>query len=136
MHSFNREQRLWVAWGLLCVGASVLLAAYGRHGMAEPELQVRWGIAVEYVRFMGLGLAAMVVIRRVGMAESRAMWPERLLALGTSLFSGTVGIESIAPEADWVIKFGMAAPIGGVLMAGSWLVFVFELIRNQRPSPS
>ena len=40
----------------------MLLAAYGRHGMASAELQTRWGIAVEYFRFMGLGLVMMVVV--------------------------------------------------------------------------
>lgn len=136
MHSFNREQRLWVAWGLTSVGASVLLAAYGRHGMPDAELQMRWGIAVEYFRFMGLGLVVMVLLRRLSISSSAAMWPERLLVAGTVLFSGTIGLESIIPDAAWVSKIGAAAPVGGVLMAVSWLAFVFEFIRNQRPSSS
>ena len=136
MPSFNREQCLWVAWGLLCVGASVLLAAYGRHGMATAELQTRWGIAVEYFRFMGLGLVVMVVLRTLSAGMPNRMWAERMLILGTVLFSGTVGAESIAPNSAFLSRVGWAAPLGGILMALSWFTFVFEFVRNQRPSPS
>ena len=136
MLSFNREQCLWVAWGLLCVGASVLLAAYGRHGMASPELQTRWGIAVEYFRFMGLGLVVMVVLRTLSEGMTNGMWAERMLVLGTVLFSGTVGAESIAPDSAFLSRVGWAAPLGGMLMALSWFTFVFEFVRSQRPSPS
>ncbi|MBO75076.1 MAG: hypothetical protein CMD33_07380 [Flavobacteriales bacterium] len=132
MRLFNSEQCLWVAWGLLCVGASVLLAAYGRHGMASPELQMRWGIAVEYFRFMGLGLVLMVAVRTLSRGVAQRMWPERILVVGTLLFSGTVAAESIAPGSAFLNKLGWAAPLGGVLMALSWFTFVFEFIRNQR----
>ena len=136
MQLLNREQCLWVAWGLLCIGASVLLAAYGRHGMETAELQARWGIAVEYFRFMGLGLVVMVLVRALCSGMTDRMWSERMLVLGTLLFSGTVGAESIAPDSDLLSRVGWAAPLGGVLMALSWFTFVFEFIRNQRPSPS
>ena len=121
---------------MLCVGASVLLAAYGRHGMESAELQARWGIAVEYFRFMGLGLVLMVVVRSIHTGMTRTMWAERMLVVGTLLFSITVGAESIAPDAAFLVRLGWAAPAGGILMAISWLVFVFEFIRNNRPSSS
>ena len=136
MPLLNREQCLWVAWGLLSVGASVLLAAYGRHGMESVELQTRWGIAVEYFRFMGLGLVVMVLVRALCSGMTDCMWAERMLVLGTVLFFGTVGAESIAPDSDLLSRVGWAAPLGGVLMALSWFTFVFEFIRNQKPSPS
>jgi uncharacterized membrane protein YgdD (TMEM256/DUF423 family) len=134
MPAFNREQCLWVAWGMLCVGVSVLLAAYGRHGMESAELQARWGIAVEYFRFMGLGLVLMVVVRSIRTGMTRPMWAERILVLGTLLFSITVGAESIAPDAALLDRLGWAAPAGGILMAISWFMFVFEFIRNNCPS--
>ena len=61
---------------------------------------------------------------------------ERMLVLGTLLFFGTVGAESIAPDSGLLSRVGWAAPLGGVLMALSWFTFVFEFIRTQRPSPS
>lgn len=136
MPLLNREQCLWVAWGLLCIGASVLLAAYGRHGMETAELQARWGIAVEYFRFMGLGLVVMVLVRALCLGMTTRMWSERILVLGTLLFCGTVGAESIAPDSDLLGRVSWAAPLGGVLMALSWVTFVFGFIRNQRPSHS
>ena len=136
MPILNREQCLWVAWGLLCVGASVLLAAYARHGMETAKLQAQWGIAVEYFRFMGLGLVVMVLVRALCSGMTDRMWAERMLVIGTLLFSGTVGAESIAPESELLSRVGWAAPLGGVLMALSWFTFVFEFIRIQRPLPS
>ncbi len=114
----------------------MLLAAYGRHGMASAELQMRWGIAVEYFRFMGLGLVVMVVLRTLSAGMTSRMWAERMLVLGTVLFSGTVGAETIAPNSVFLSRVGWAAPLGGILMALSWFTFVFEFVRNQRPSPS
>lgn len=114
----------------------MLLAAYGRHGMASAELQTRWGIAVEYFRFMGLGIVVMVVVRSLSAGMTDRMWAERMLVLGTVLFSGTVGAESITPDSDLLSRVGWAAPLGGVLMALGWFTFVIEFIRNQRPSPS
>ena len=113
-----------------------MLAAYGRHGMATAELQTRWGIAVEYFRFMGLGLVVMVILRALRAGMTDRMWAERMLVLGTVLFSGTVGAESIAPNSALLGQVGWAAPLGGILMALSWFTFVFEFVRNQRPSPS
>lgn len=114
----------------------MLLAAYGRHGMASAELQTRWSIAVEYFRFMGLGLVVMVVVRTLSAGMTGRMWAERMLVVGTVLFAGTVGAESIVPDSDILSRVGWAAPFGGVLITLSWFTFVFEFIRNQRPSPS
>lgn len=104
--------------------------------MASVELQTRWGIAVEYFRFMGLGLVVMVVVRTLSAGMTDRMWAERLLVLGTLLFTGTVGAESIAPDSAFLSRVGWVAPLGGILMTLGWFTFVFEFIRNQRPSPS
>lgn len=121
---------------MLCVGASVLLAAYGRHGMEDAESQMRWGIAVEYARVMGMGLVIMVLVRVASKRLTKRMWPERMLVLGMLLFSGTVGAEALSPDSPWLSRVGWAAPLGGIFMAMSWLTFVFEFIRNNNPQPS
>ena len=104
--------------------------------MPLAELQTRWGIAVEYFRFMGMGLVVMVVVRKLSSGMTNRMWAERMLVFGTVLFSGTVGAESIVPDSAFLSRVGWAAPLGGVLMALSWFTFVIEFIRKQRPSPS
>ena len=136
MQSLNREQSLWVAWGSLCVGSSVLFAAYGKHGLANSELQMRWGTAVDYFRFMGLGLVLMVAVRVLSHGMSGRMWAERMLVVGTLLFSVTIGAESISPESVLLNRIGWVAPFGGILMTLSWFTFVFEFILNQKPSPA
>ena len=99
--------------------------------MDEVESQMRWGIAVEYLRVMGIGLVIMVLVRLASGRLSERMWPERMLVLGMLLFSGTVGAESLSPDSPWLSRAGWAAPMGGILMGMSWLVFVLEFIRNK-----
>ena len=124
----NQEHRVWVALGILSIAASILLAAYGRHGIQVEELQMRWGIAVEYLRFMGLGVVAMVLVRKVwGMAE-QSLWSERLLGAGTACFCGMLLAESTWPHASLLSGISWLAPVGGIIMVISWLVFLFEFI--------
>jgi len=85
---------------------------------------------------MGLGLVVMVVLRALITGMTNRMWAERMLVLGTVLFSGTVGAESIVPDSAFLSQVGWAAPLGGILMALSWFTFVVEFVRSQRPSPS
>ena len=108
-----------VYWSL-CVARGIWPS---RHG--DGRTQARWGIAVEYFRFMGLGLVVMVLVRALCSGMTDRMWSERMLVLGTLLFSGTVGAESIAPDSDLLSRVGWAAPLGGVLMALSWFTFCF-----------
>ena len=135
MHDFNNESKLWVAWGGMVVGGSVLWAAYGRHGLTDAVIQERWGIAVDYARFMSLGLWCMVLMRVVAGFQRSRHWPERILVLGTGLFCGMLFAESLWPTSTLLITVGWLAPVGGILMTFSWLAFVLEFIRHARSTP-
>ena len=133
MLNFNNEDRFWVAFGGAFMGLSVLLAAFGRHGLESAELQMRWGIAIQYLRFMAAGIMGMTTLRCLFHASPTTPWSERTLFLGAMAFSGTLIAECIWPKASWVATIGIVAPGGGMLMIISWLVFVFQFIRATRP---
>ena len=57
---------------------------------------------------MGLGLVVMVLVRALCSGMTDRMWAERMLVLGTVLFSGMVGAESIAPDSDLLNRVGWA----------------------------
>ena len=129
----NKENETWVAFGVIAIGSSIALAAYGRHTLTDSELQVRWFIAVEYMREMGLGLLVMAVMRSLWFTSIRAPWPERILLLGMVLFSGVLLIESIAPEGIGQSQLRFAQPLGGILMMASWLWFLIQFLWRKKP---
>ena len=134
MLSFNNEDRFWVAFGGVLIGLSVLLAAFGRHGLAYPEAQIRWGIAVQYLRLMAGGVMIMTTLRCVFCSTLCTPWAERVLTLGAVAFSCTLIAECLWPNAGWVEAMGFVAPAGGILMVISWLMFVFQFIGYTRPN--
>ena len=111
---------------------SIALAAYGRHAMVDSVLQMRWSIAIDYMRQMGLGLLILVLMRSAWLENQSTPWPERLLFVGVLLFSGVLLIESIDPE--WVAgnSLRLAPPIGGTFLIISWLLFLIQFIRGQK----
>jgi|GEM_PF-329855 uncharacterized membrane protein YgdD (TMEM256/DUF423 family) len=134
VHILNKENESWVALGLAAVAFSIALAAYGRHALTDPDLQIRWSIAVEYLRYMGLGLLVMTLMRNAWLSNSCRPWPERLLVFGIVLFSGVLMLESLEPE--WVERgpLRMAPPIGGISLIISWLWFLRQFLRRSKPA--
>ncbi len=132
MRFLNKENETWVAFGVSAVALSIALAAYGRHAMVDSVLQMRWSIAIDYMRQMGLGLLILVLMRSAWLENQSTPWPERLLFVGVLLFSGVLLIESIDPE--WVAgnSLRLAPPIGGTFLIISWLLFLIQFIRGQK----
>ncbi|MCH1583960.1 MAG: DUF423 domain-containing protein, partial [Flavobacteriales bacterium] len=110
MRFLNKENETWVAFGVSAVALSIALAAYGRHAMVDPILQMRWSIAIDYMRQMGFGLLILVLMRSVWLENQSVPWPERFLVLGVLLFSGVLLLESIAPERVEGNSLRMAPP--------------------------
>jgi uncharacterized membrane protein YgdD (TMEM256/DUF423 family) len=132
MRILNKENETWVAFGVSAVALSIALAAYGRHAMVDPILQMRWSIAVDYMRQMGFGLLILVLMRSVWLENRGIPWPERFLVLGVLLFSGVLLLESLAPE--WVEgnSLRLAPPLGGMFLIISWLWFLIQFIRRKK----
>ena len=132
VHWLNKENRGWVAFGLAAVAASIALAAYGRHGIEDTILQNRWSIAMEYLRDMGLGILILSLMRSAWLRPESVPWPERMLGVGTLLFSGVLMLESMSPNVAEQSLLRFAPPLGGMLLIISWLWFLLAFVQSQR----
>jgi len=127
----NKENRGWVAFGLVAMAASIALAAYGRHGIEDKVLQNRWAIAMEYLRDMGLGILILSLMRSAWLRPESVPWPERMIGVGTLLFSGVLMLESVAPIVAEESLLRFAPPLGGILLITSWLWFLLAFVQSQ-----
>ena len=111
--------RTWIAIGAFSGALTVLLGAFGAHGLkdtAPPEDLAIWQTAVHY---QGLHAVALILFglfaRRAG-ARAFAGWA---FLLGALIFSGTLyGMVLGGPR--WL---GAITPIGGVAMIAGWVAF-------------
>jgi uncharacterized membrane protein YgdD (TMEM256/DUF423 family) len=113
--------RLFITAGAVLGLLAVLLGAFGAHALADQVPAARlatWETAADY-----LGWHATVMLL-VGLLTHR--WPERrafrlagwLLLAGTLVFSGSLFLLVLTDTG----LLGAITPIGGVLLAGGWLV--------------
>ena len=87
----------------------MLLAAYGRHGMASAELPDPVEHCGEYSVSWDWELVVMVVVRTLSAGMTDRMWSRANVGRNRS-FAGTVGAESIVPDSIYLESSGMAAP--------------------------
>jgi len=124
MRSFDRRSRkpsLPACLGALLAGASIALAAYAAHGVADALAQSRLQTAALYAFGHGAVLAVLgspLAERRLG---TSALW---ILLLGTLLFSGSL---AGAVLAGWSTTL---APVGGSLLMFGWLLLAVQSLRR------
>lgn len=125
--------------GALGGASSVLLGAYGAHGLDEvfnevPRKKVAYGNAVDYQMIHSLLLVVL------GFFGTRNEEPPSflyslngyLLVASILLFSGTIYAWVFGGD-DWLIKL---TPIGGIGFFISWLLLGFQykaIIKRQKP---
>jgi uncharacterized membrane protein YgdD (TMEM256/DUF423 family) len=112
-------QRLLGASGALLAAAATALAAYAAHG-ADGEIRAHLYMAALFAFGNGIGLAALAprAARRPGLLALAA------LLAGTLVFAASL----VAAQALGVPT--MAAPWGGGLMIGGWLLLAADLLRR------
>lgn len=118
--SSDRHRRHGLAaCGALYAAAAVALSAYAAHaveGVAQSRLQT----AAIFAFGHGVALAALAPAasrRRLGHI---AMW---MLCIGVLLFSGSLAGSVLLHLPT------TAAPFGGMLLIGGWVVFAVDLLR-------
>ena len=126
---FCVDCRIWLWLGALGGASSVLLGAYGAHGLDEifhevPRKKVAYGNAVDYQMIHSLLLVVL------GFFGSTNKLGARLLSINASLlvasmllFSGSIYLW-VFGGSDWLLKLTPAGGIGFVL---SWLLLVFQV---------
>lgn len=111
--------RLLGASGAVLAAAATALAAYAAHG-ADGEVRAHLYMAALFAFGNGVGLAALAprTRRRLGLFALAA------LLAGTLVFAGSLVSAKLLGEPT------MAAPWGGGLMIGGWLLLAADLLRR------
>lgn len=117
---------LWVALGI-AVGAIGVHVLEARGWMEGAE---RWELAGRYAVAMGVGMVALVALRRSVMPQA-APWPERLLTLGLLGFAGGLLVKGVNPAS----AMGAVIPYGGALLIAGWIWAAGQIFFHLAPRP-
>jgi uncharacterized membrane protein YgdD (TMEM256/DUF423 family) len=111
--------RVWIVLGSVCGLLTVMLGAFGAHGLrgrVANDLLVTWGTGADYLGLHALALLACGLLalhfpgsRLIGTAA----W---CFAMGILLFSGSL----FALVLTGVRGFGAVTPFGGILLILGW----------------
>ena len=131
MIQFERESKLWVAYGALWVALSVLMGAAGKHVLTAAEELVRaenLSISSTYGMVLGLSLIVLSAMRRMQFWRISAPWPERSVGIGLFFFSGGLIIRSFVPESVISNLLSPCIPFGGVLLSVGFIWLIIQTI--------
>lgn len=126
---FYQGSRFWLALGAVGGASSVLLGAYGAHGMEDvfsevPRKRTAYGNAVDYQMIHSLLLVVLGFFGAMNGSGSRIFFfNASLLVLSILLFSGSIYIW-VFGGGDWFLKL---TPVGGVGFVLSWLLLAFQV---------
>ncbi len=111
---------LWWKVGCLSAMTSVLLGAFGAHGLRNittPRGLEVWNTAAKYQMYHAIG--TLLAVSRAGPVVSKT--PCMLFTVGTVIFSGSLYALVLTDEK----RLGALTPIGGVLFALGWGALAF-----------
>ena len=130
---FCVDCRVWILLGALGGASSVLLGAYGAHGLDEvflevPRKKVAYGNAVDYQMIHSLLLVVLGFFGTRNGEEPGLLYALNgyLLVASILLFSGSI-YAWVLGGGDWLIKL---TPIGGIGFFISWLLLGFQFKNN------
>ena len=108
----------WALWnigiGALLGAAGVALAAVAAHRTADPSLAT----AARFLILHGVGAIALTAIAGGTPWPTVLLGAASLMLVAVALFSGDVSSRVLLGDK----LFPMAAPLGGSLLIGSWLI--------------
>ncbi len=119
--------RWFLVCGALLAGFSVVLGAFGAHGLKQvlsPNSLITFEIAVRYQMYHGLALLLLPVLS----AYVTGKWLNRVaicFIIGCVLFSGSL----YALAVTGIKWFGPITPIGGMFFIIGWGLLVVGLIK-------
>ena len=126
---FCTGSRVWLTLGALGGASSVLLGAYGAHGLEElfsevPRKRTAYGNAVDYQMIHSLLLVVLGFFGSENKLGTRLLFLNAsLLVASMCLFSGSIYLW-VFGGSDWLLKLTPAGGIGFVL---SWLLLGFQV---------
>lgn len=117
----------WIVFGSAMAGLSVVMGAFGAHGLRErlaPEMLQIYEIGARYQMYHALALLA------VGLVQIKIDHPMLSVAgwcfvVGTVIFSGTLYALSITGM-RWL---GMITPVGGAIFIVGWAAMAYAALK-------
>jgi uncharacterized membrane protein YgdD (TMEM256/DUF423 family) len=120
----------WSGIGAALLGFTVILGAFGAHGLRGRLDAYSMGIyekAVFYQFIHALGMLVVPLFARAGtLTESGMAWICGLLLAGIVIFSGSLYVLAVTG----IRTFGAITPIGGLSFIAAWLLLAFFLLRR------
>lgn len=117
----------WIAIGSIMAGLSVVMGAFGAHGLRErlaPEMLQIYEIGARYQMYHALAVLA------VGLVQIKIDHPMLSVAgwcfvVGTVIFSGTLYALSLTG----IRILGMITPIGGAIFILGWAAMAYSALK-------
>jgi uncharacterized membrane protein YgdD (TMEM256/DUF423 family) len=120
----------WSGLGAILLGLTVILGAFGAHGLRGRLDAYSMGIyekAVFYQFMHAFGTLIVPLFTRAGaLSESATAWVCGLLLAGILIFSGSL----YALALTGIRTFGAITPIGGVAFIAAWFLLAIRLLRR------
>jgi len=120
----------WSGIGATVLGLTVILGAFGAHGLRGRLDAYAMGIyekAVIYQFIHALGILIVPLFTRTGtLSETATAWVCGLLLAGILIFSGSLYILALTG----IRAFGAITPIGGLSFIAAWFLLAFRLLRR------
>lgn len=120
----------WSGLGAILLGLTVVLGAFGAHGLRGRLDAYAMGIyekAVFYQFIHALGILIVPLFTRAGaLTGSSANWVCGLLLTGILIFSGSLYLLAVTG----VRTLGAITPIGGLSFIAAWFLLAFRLLRR------
>lgn len=121
-----------VSIAVLFIFISILLGAFGAHGLKEivsDKMLITFDKGVKYLMYSGLGL--LILSLNDSKFTFDLKWTYRLVILGTILFSVDIFIFTFSEHLTGLKNFVHLVPIGGMLMIIGWGILLYHLLTKK-----
>lgn len=125
-------QKQFVFLSALFLMLSIVLGAMGAHALKEilaPEQFDSFEVAVRYQGFLSMGIMILAM-----QADRFSFSLEKILGamtVGMLLFCVSIYVLIAFKIMHWPTTFiGPITPIGGMITIGSWVLFLYRLMKN------
>ena len=121
--------RLLIVCGALGAALSVILGAFGAHGLKTrltPEMLATFQTGIQYQFYHSLGLILVGIVLHTVKASSLVSAAGGLMLAGILLFSGSLYLICFTG----IRSFGMIAPLGGTAFIAAWLLLAIGVLRS------
>lgn len=117
--------------GFLLGAATVLLGAFGAHGLKKivnPEHLVIYQTGVTYQFYHTFVLLIAGIVYKE-FAHQRIVWACRFFIAGIILFSGSLYTIALMPALSFL---GLITPVGGLFFVVGWILMLLSLGKNNQ----